>query len=521
MPDISKVKLEALLKREEQLREGLPFLHKFKHYAWSREYYNSKKKMAILTAANQVGKSTVNIRTCLNWCTNKEVQKELWRPEYGTPNLFWYFYPDKETSTAEYMTKWKELMPQNEFIDHPVYGWTDKFEKNQIKSLTFNSGATVLFKTYGQSLTALQANTVFGVFCDEELPEEYLPELQARLTATDGYFRLVFTATLGQELWFRAMERRGEKNETFPSAFKRSVSLYDCTEFDDGTPARWTKERIKQVEENCVNEDERLRRVMGRFVKTEGLKYFGFSSNGSVTTQTDIPKSWNLYCGVDIGSGNMERSKSAIVFVYVSPDFKQGRVLKCWRGDGIETTAGDVVNKYKDMCRELGNQNELLGSCYDHACRDFKTIANREGLSFTPSDKKRDVGEHLVNTLFRSGMLKILEGDDECDKLIHELKSVPAGDKKSRLTDDLTDALRYACMGVPWDSESLVSNVSGEKAFLEEMRREGIVKPVEVLTPKEEADRVRNLNRKKLLQGVSKPTSMEDMDMNFWSGQYE
>ena len=80
---------------------------------------------------------------------------------------------------------------------------------------------TIYFKTYSQNVTDLQAGTVSFIFCDEELPISLFPELSARLIATDGYFSMVFTATLGQEYWRLTMEPDEENGEIekHPDAF--------------------------------------------------------------------------------------------------------------------------------------------------------------------------------------------------------------------------------------------------------------------------------------------------------------
>jgi hypothetical protein len=112
---------------------------------------------------------------------------------------------------------------------------------------------------------------------DEEMPEDYVDELLARVSASDGYFNLAFTATQGFQLWFRAMECIGTSEEVFPDAHKQCVSLYDCQIYEDGTPGAWPIERIKAREKSCTTEAEVLRRVHGRFVKDEGRKYANFS----------------------------------------------------------------------------------------------------------------------------------------------------------------------------------------------------------------------------------------------------
>jgi hypothetical protein len=286
-----------------------------------------------------------------------------------------------------------------------------------------------------------------------------------RLSATDGYFHMVFTATLGQDEWRRAMEidSLGEDEEEFlPQAHKKCVSLYESQEYEDGSPSHWTDEKIKQVIAKCANHDEVLRRVYGRFVLSkESRKYPTFDYKRHMKEKHHVPKTWLIYGGVDVGSGNVKKfahSKeasghpAAVVFVAVNPNFREGRVFLAWRGDGIITTAGDVVIKYKELVEE--NKLQINAQVYDWNAADFYTIATRMGIGFDKADKDHDRGEEILNTLFKNNML-FLYRDDETEKLAKELTTLKKTTRKDNAKDDLTDALRYVCAKIPWDFTAL------------------------------------------------------------------
>src|SRR5512138_2465645 len=96
-----KQKLASLEERKTLLNR-LPHRYSHKHYTWSKEFFDSRDKMCLLTAANQIGKSTVQIRKCLEWITNKELWPELWPGKI--PRLIWYTYPSREVATQEWHT---------------------------------------------------------------------------------------------------------------------------------------------------------------------------------------------------------------------------------------------------------------------------------------------------------------------------------------------------------------------------------------------------------------------------------
>jgi len=455
-PKLSKVdydnKLKELKEMEEalKLKQGLPHLFGYPFYNWSRRVFESKNREVLLTSANQVGKSSVAIRKNINLATNPKLWKEFWPSLMPgqIPGLFWYMYPSHAVATTEVEEKWvKEFLPRGEFKDHVQFGWELEFHKSEIHAIHFKTGVTIQFKSYSQKARDLQTSSVFHLTCDEELPVELLPELSARLNATNGYFLTVFTATLGQQHWKRAMEPATAEEETHKDALKIQVSLFDSMKYEDGSPSPWTEAKIKRAIANCPTESEVQRRIYGRFVRSEGLMYEGFSLEKNMTEAHPLPKSWQVFTGIDPGSGGKSGHPAAIVFIGVSPTFREARVFRAWRGDGVPTTSEDILMKY----RELKGNLQPTVQVYDYAAKDFFMIASRAGEAFTPADKGRERGVALLNALFKSGMLKIQRGDGELDKLVNELSSLSTKTNKTAALDDLIDALRYASMAVPWD----------------------------------------------------------------------
>ena len=443
---IMKEKL-ALKEQEVRLREGLPFLYGWKWYQWAFDFYESTNKINLLCAANQISKSSTQIRKAINWATNIRLWPSLWRTR---PVQFWYLYPTGKQAKIEFETKWKQFLPKGEFKDHEIYGWKEEFVNKEIFAIHFNSGVHIYFKTYAQDTSALQTGTCDAIFCDEELPLEHFDELMFRLSASDGYFHMVFTATLGQDFWRQVMDPGPGELEKLPHASKWTVSLYDAQKYVDGTPSHWTDEKIQLVKNRCSTHNEVLKRVYGKFIRDEGgRKCEAFDIKRHMKPDHPLPKDWLIYAGVDIGSGGKSGHPSAIIFVAVSPDFRKGRVFLGWRGDGIDTTAGDVVEKFRALKKDH-NVPTMTGQFYDWASKDFFQIASRMGEPFIPADKAREKGEEILNVLFKNDMLFVYESP-EIQKLAGELISLMKDTDKRKAKDDFYDALRYCVMGVPWD----------------------------------------------------------------------
>ena len=464
-------KLADVKAMEEMLRmqQGLPHLFGFKHYDWSRKIFESTNPEIYCTAANQLGKSLSAIRKNIALATDPSLWKKFWPGLEGNryPSLFWYFLPTLANATTEVETKWIPFyLPQNEYKDDKQFGWKAEFFKGEIHAINFNSGVQIQFKSYTQKLTDLQSATVYHITCDEEPPVDYLPELRARLNATDGKMLSVFTATRGQDYFRRIMEPLDSTDELQKDALKIQISLYDSQYYEDGTPSPWTDAKIKRAIANCPTPIEVQRRIYGKFVKTEGLKYESFDMERNTITSFPLEKDCLFYSGVDIGSGGKSGHPSAIIFLAVKPDYKGAYVFRGWRGDGIITASNDVVAKYVELRDDL----TLAGQVYDYSARDFFTYASRIGLAFRPADKSRDSGASLLNTLFKTGMLKIFRDDPELVKLIQELQSLGSTVNKSVAVDDMIDALRYCAQQIPWDFSDIPIESLGDKKTVKVIR---------------------------------------------------
>ena len=465
-----------LLEEKERLRTGLPHLHAWKWYKWAREFFESRNKVCLLTAGNQLSKSSSQIRRIIEWATNKELWPILWPKR--TPRTFVYFYPSKDVALTEFQQKWvPEFMPAGDFKDHPTYGWS--FNEKRM-AIFFNSGITIFFKSYEQDAANLQTITCDYIAVDEELPVELYDESMFRLAASDGYFSMVFTATLGQEFWRRAMECQGTPDETLVGAAKWQVSAYDCLFYEDGTPSHWTRERIERLERNCKNHNEVLKRIYGRFVKDDGLKYPTYDSVRHRSDPSEIPQSWLIYAGIDGGSGGQNGHPAGIVFVAVDPSHTKARVFKAWRGDGVVTTAADVMMKYLDLKSQL--KRPVTRAFYDWAYVDFGTIAGRIGEPMERAEKNHELGEEFINSLFKNDALSLDRGDIEIDKLGLELASLSKTTDKRKAKDNLADGLRYALTKVPFDWHMITGGQEEQKRQLpsggvDMLLRAGEIKP--------------------------------------------
>ncbi len=442
-----------ILEAEVELKEGLPYLYGMPWFEWAWDFFTTENRLAFLCAANQISKSSTQIRKCIDWATDKKNWKRRWPlPGLPEPNLFWYVYPTSQVATTEFKTKWQLFLPKGKYKDDPVYGWKESWKNKEIESITFNSGVVVQFKSYKQGGFALQSSTVYAVFLDEECPIELWDEFVQRVNATNGYISMVFTATLGQLEWKETIEPTSDDEEKFPQAWKRQISVYDCVNYRDGSPGPWSEDRINIAIAMCSTAAAVQKRIFGKFVKESGLIYEQFEAKRHLKPWHIVPKEWLWYVAADIGSGKTtakgQGHPGGIVVVAVNPAYTQGRVVHCWRGDNKRTTAGDIYTEAEKIIKELGIIPQA--KLFDHASADFGTIASRNGGGWRPANKSQEIGHDTVNTLFKNDMLAIYQKGQN-GKLAGELCSVDHDTPKRKRKDDLADPLRFICIEIPWN----------------------------------------------------------------------
>lgn len=497
MMETRSLQLEQLRLKEQEalLRECLPHLYGFKFYPWARIFFESTNYVNLICAANQISKSSSAIRKNIHWATAPDLWPRLWKTR---PYMFWYLYPTRDVATIEFEKKWEtEFLPRKEFKDHPVFGWKAQYKADQIIACHFNTGVSIYFKTYAQDVQDLQTGTVHMLTGDEEMPETLVDELLVRLAATDGYFNAVFTPTLGQEYWRQAVEEKGQW-ERFKGAMKQQISMYDCLKYEDGTDSHWSKEKIQRVINGCKSDKEVQRRVFGRFIVDDGLKYPSFSRQRNIRKVPEkvrkVPKGWSVYVGADPGSGGQDGHPSAVCLVAVDPKFQRGRIIGGWRGDDVITTAGDVVKKCVEMTNwGTNNPMPVAAVKYDWACKDFYTIGTgmENPLPIEKAEKSHAIGENVINVLFKNQMIW---GYDipELESLWNELASLKTATLKRSAKDDYADAFRYAVSAVPWDfsvisDKPILDAAAPEKTAAEleiEARRNAVIgDPDERLSP--------------------------------------
>ena len=275
--------------------------------------------------------------------------------------------------------------------------------------------------------------------------------------------RISSPANKGAMLWQACTPTRFEKylkdiqdgTKVMPDSWVKTASLWDCQYYEDGSNSPWTREEIeKKIASYSTKRDVEIR-VYGRFAAAEGRAYEQYYSDRHFVPRHPLPNDWELYCGIDYGSGGKTGHPSSITIVSVNPDYNKGRVVGFCRMDEERwpdgTTEDDVIIQYLEMCQKLGVPF-IPNTYYDWQCATIQIIANRKGLTFLKANKNRDFGANLLNALFKNDMLLIYDDDEgEAQKLSDEFEELLEDTDKKHAKDDGIDSCRYAISSVVWD----------------------------------------------------------------------
>lgn len=515
--EIKRLKLEKLkrLEAQQKLQAMLPHLYMHKRYPWQREFEDEvHMRYQVITAANQIGKSSSAIQKLIRLATEPHRWKEIW-PNLVDPDnavlQFWYLYPSYDVATAEFENKWRPLLPRVP-EDDPDYGWKPEYARKHIKALYFPR-VNLYFKSYSQDVEDLQSGSVHVLGADEELPVHLLPELQMRTNATDGIMMFVFTATKGQTFWRQVVEDRTVWKDV---ARIWQVPLHACMKYADGTPSQWTAQRIASAIAKCKDQNEVDRRIFGKFVVDEGRRFPTFSRERHMAPYKKIPVDWPVFVGIDHGAGGGKLNHpAAITFLACEPSYKMAYVIRHWRGDTEVTTSRDTVDWYVRMAQTV--KNPIIAIYYDYHAKDVGLFAQKAGLPFQNAEKHHDIGEGCLNALFQNDAVQIFTQSDVSDeenipgyflegyKLAEEFDSLQNNIDKRQAKDDSIDSMRYSAAKIPFDFENLMSM---------DRLKQILSKPHRMKTVDEQ-------RRDAMIEGEEPDGSSVDEELEFWGSQYD
>jgi PBSX family phage terminase large subunit len=298
-----------------------------------------------------------------------------------------------------------------------------------IDRIELENGSTIGFKTYEQGRKAWQGPKRHIVWFDEEPPEEIIKEGMARLIQRNA--KLIFTMTplMGHTIVYQRFieDNVPYRGYVFGTTYENSAHLDTAY--------------IKTMED--MSDDDRAQRLMGQFMRLEGLVFQEFSRKNNVIPHIEPEKEkYTFLAGFDFGADHPTAFCIAGVDawenIYVFREYKQSnatledhaKAFKLGVG-GYECTKSYGDPSAKQWMKEM---------------RSFRDKSLR--LAITHGINDRPSGIALINSLFKKNKLFI---SDNCPQLIYELlhhryKTKKEGQRDGDVVksdDDIIDSLRY------------------------------------------------------------------------------
>jgi PBSX family phage terminase large subunit len=298
-----------------------------------------------------------------------------------------------------------------------------------VDRIELTNGSTIGFKTYEQGRKAWQGPKRHIVWFDEEPPEDIIKEGMARLIGKNA--KLIFTMTplMGHTIVYRRFieDSVPYRGYVFGTTYENKAHL--------------DSEYIKTMED--MSEDDRAQRLMGQFMRLEGLVFNEFKRKNNVIPHVDPePDKYVFLGGFDFGADHPTTfciaGIDAYENIYVFKEYKQ-------RDASIEdhAIAWKAAKGTYQVDRIYGDPSAKQWIKEMRCLRD-PTLRVR----IMPGINDRPSGISLMNGLFKKCKLFISE---ECPQLIYDLEHHRYKQKKEgqrdgdvvKTQDDVIDSVRY------------------------------------------------------------------------------
>lgn len=419
----------------------------YEPYEPQRKFHNGgrNKRERAFMASNRSGKTWAAAHEVAFHLTGK--YPKWWRGRRFKEPTRWWVAGDSGESTRDAPQK---LL----FGDYP-YG-TGTIPKSNIISTSAAKGVTglidfamirhvsggksrIAFKTYAKGRQGWQAETLHGVWYDEEPPADVYSEGFTRTHTKMGLSLLTFTPLLGvSDVVMRFIQAHDKDT--------RHLATMTIDQAEHFTPEQ--REKIVAG----YPEHERAARARGQPMLGSG-RVFQFDESMIKCEPFDIPADWKRICGIDFGWDH----PTAAVWIAVDPKDNSLVVYDSYKEQGLTPVIHAVSIKEKGdfipiawprdgLQTEKGTGKQLKDFYVEQGCN----------MVFQPAKYSDERSNHVEPGLidmtqrFESGKFKIFSDQHEWFdefRLYHRKNG-----KVERKFDDLISATRYAVMMIDYAS---------------------------------------------------------------------
>lgn len=251
---------------------------------WQDRVAHDPARFKIICAGRRAGKSVLARMSLLKWAVEK-------------PGVYWLVNPTYRQAKAIH---WRDIL--NEIPQK----WVSKKNETEL-SIELNNGSLIELKG-AENPDALRGVRLNGLIIDEIASIrnwDWLWQEVLRATLVDFEAPAIFISTPKGYNHFYRLFQKGQKDD--PDYKSWRFTSYDNPKIPSS--------EVDKARSNTSNEFF-AQEYLADFRKFTGLIYKGFAQDVAVVNPFDIPKEWEIHCGVDFGSNN----PTAILWIAVDPE---------------------------------------------------------------------------------------------------------------------------------------------------------------------------------------------------------
>jgi len=437
-PEVTE-KLAALV----QLLERNPLQGFAPHSKAQWEFFDARTRVVAAFAGNRFGKTTSLVIRALIECVRPEcLPASLKAFKRFDRASGWIVAPSNDKLYDSILPAFRRWAPVDELFE----GSFDKAFEKQHRVLRFANGSMIGFKTYEMDADKFGGASLHWVGYDEPPPREIRAECLTRVIDNGGYEMFAMTPLKVNTGWIRRdiWRRRGDPEITVVKGGMRDNP-------------HLSKENIDYALSQYQNDVWRQAREFGDFVDVGGLIYPDFEKAVIDRPVIEQVKQLEVVVGIDPGIRNA-------AFVWVGFDHNGSAVLF------DELLLHDQTpREYAEAIRSVNSKWGLRDAVYviDPSARNRNHVnalnvegeLQRFGIYTVPGQNAVEAGIQQVRQRLADRMLRISRDcvytRDEADEYAAEdTDDKDESFKVIKRRDHLMDALRYACMFMPyWPDE--------------------------------------------------------------------
>ena len=431
------------LKAKKQARLSRTRLQRYKPYAKQLEFHiaGAKYRERLFMAGNQLGKTVAGAAEVAMHLTGQYPAD--WQGKRFDRATTWLAGSESYELTRDGVQRlligppgveeeWGTgFIPAGSLVDtHRRQGVSNALESVTVRHVSGGT-STILFKAYEQGRGKWQANTVDGVWFDEEPPEDVYLEGITRTNATGGIILVTFTPLNGMS---SVVARY--RMEQSPDRTTITMTIDDAEHY---TP----EERAKIIASYPPHE---------RDARTKGIpslgsgKIFPIAEESIVIDPIPIPETWVRIIGVDFG---YDHPFGAVACAwdrdndvwYVTADYRESQTTPIIHAAAVKPW-GDwmpVAWPHDGLQHDKGS-GEQLAELYRRQGLDMLS----ERATFDDGTNGVEAGIADMLDRMQTGRWKVFRG---CTNWVDEFRLYHRKDGKIvKERDDVLSASRYALM---------------------------------------------------------------------------